>query len=378
VDALKKEYNQFVSLGKDLFDNDGIEWYEVMDNDSSALYNHDQSRSIGLSQTNSFHGAIYFPNDAIIDSSAYSKLLLHHAIHHEDNQHKNKNTPSQIRHRMNTIVTHIERLDQIYAWDDTSNVAITGSEHSTNIDSNMQYSAVVTCYDTITHRAYHIYCRHVIVAIGGLSVPRGCCVEDLYGIIRPCYSYLTHVPMKHSMKCQLVNHTNNDYTDNTNRLNRSPNFFTWNFTHDWCYTDPHHIRVSGEDHYTARKDAQQTMRCQNLIRWTYQQYDTNSLLDDDVLTKDDSVPHQSGVYTETPDCAPVIGSIASDTNTTICYIVGCNAWGQTILSYAATLIPPILGFRPMTETEYDAMKVLSIQRFSYTIVTQVPNSSSSN
>jgi hypothetical protein len=193
--------------------------------------------------------------------------------------------------------------------------------------------------------------------------------------------------MKHPMKCQLVNNTKDDNADcdNLTSSKRSPNFFTWNFTHDWCYTDPYHIRISGEDHYSARKDAYQSKRCQNLIRWTYEQYNT-ALLDEDAdvdvhhdsrntnrdRSMDDvvaAIPQQSGVYTETPDCAPVIGPIATDTNNTICYIVGCNAWGQTILSYAATLIPPILGYRPMTEIEHEAMKVLSIQRFQHASVT---------
>ena len=41
-----------------------------------------------------------------------------------------------------------------------------------------------------------IYCRHVIVAVGGLSVPDGCCLADLHGILHPCYSYLAHVPIQ--------------------------------------------------------------------------------------------------------------------------------------------------------------------------------------
>ena len=401
VAALKKEYHQFVSLGTDLFDHNGIEWYEVMDEDENGsrrniLYNSDRSCSIRMSQSNPFRGAIYFPNDAIIDSSQYSKLLLHDALH------RNDETNDQVDSRMNTIVTHIERLDQLlpYPWGDTST-----TEKSNSTDTNEKnskdpkiYGAIVTCYDSATQQTYRIYCRHVIVAIGGLSVPQGCCAEDLYGIIRPCYSYLAHVPMKHPMKCQFVNDivstTNDENDDTNNRSNsqRSPNFFTWNFTHDWCYTDPHHIRVSGEDHYSARKDAQQSKRCQNLIRWTYEQYNSASANDD--VHNDDSaarngessmendasmtIPQQSGVYTETPDCAPVIGSIASDTDNTICYIVGCNAWGQAILSYAATLVPPILGYRPMTDMERDAMKVLSIQRFPHSIVTPKQTSQPNN
>ena len=365
VDELRKEYNQYISLGTDLFDDNGIEWYEVTNEDevggTSVLYNPDQSRSIVLSEQNPFHGAIYFPNDAIIDSSQYSKQLLNHAV----SLNNSKNTQSHVSSRMNTIVTHIERLSQIHPWNDSST---TDQIDETTTNSRQMYGAIVTCYDTKTQRRHRIYCRHVIVAIGGLSVPRGCCIEDLYGIIRPCYSYLAHVPMKNPMVCQLVNKkatTEDEHASYGNRLvQRSPNFFTWNFTHDWCYTDPYHIRVSGEDHYSARKDPRQPQRCENLIRWTYEQYQRN---DKNGNIEIETIPQQSGIYTETPDCAPVVGSIASDKDNTICYIVGCNAWGQAILSHAATLVPPLLGLRPMTDTEHDAMKVLSIQRFTHSI-----------
>ena len=380
VDDLKKEYNQFVSLGTNLFDNLGIEWYQVsIDGDSTILHNSDHTNSILLSQKNPFHAAIYFPNDAIIDSSQYSKLLVQNAtsVHNNDTER----IQSRVRSRMNTIVTYIERLEEVrpYPCHDTSTAGL-----DMIVDDSKMYSAIVTCYDTTAQRFYRIYCRHVVVAIGGLSVPPGCCVEDLYGILRPCYSYLAHVPMKQPMQCHFMKNDvkamkgKND--DDSSRLQRSPNFFTWNFTHDWCYTDQYHIRVSGEDHYSARKDALQSKRCQSLINWTYEQYNTetgdnsdqNISFDND-LEHDSSptIPQQSGVYTETPDCAPVVGSIASDTNNTICYVVGCNAWGQAILSYAATLVPSILGYRPMTLMEQDAMKVLSIQRFQHSIAVPI-------
>jgi hypothetical protein len=113
-----------------------------------------------------------------------------------------------------------------------------------------------------------------------------------------------------------------------------------------------------------------------LIDWTYQQYSDGG--SSGVITErhegedaectiydEKEVPQQYGVYTETPDCAPLVGFTSSDDS--VCYIVGCNAWGQTILSYSASLIPAILGYRPFTPFEDKAMKLLSIQRFKYSM-----------
>ena len=117
-------------------------------------------------------------------------------------------------------------------------------------------------------------------------------------------------------------------------------------------------------------------RCANLIQWTraqytvdnnvgYSHYDNN---DDD--NNNTEIPQQYGVYSETPDLVPLVGHwnkddmAVNDTTSRICHLVGCNAWGQTILSYCSSLIPGLLGYRDLTESEKDCLRLLTIRRFA--------------
>jgi hypothetical protein len=61
------------------------------------------------------------------------------------------------------------------------------------------------------------------------------------------------------------------------------------------------MRVSGEDHYSALKPPQATQRCRALTQWAARLY---AQYDDDTM----HVQWRYGVYSETPDCAPLIGS----------------------------------------------------------------------
>jgi hypothetical protein len=431
--ALRKEYEQFVSLSKETSVLEGIEWYEKLDAVSTTTTIVDDYEQEGRQQpshssdnpndhnnnvmwssnrqsyiiTNShtFHCGIYFPNDAIIDSSRYAKLLVQHSMpppkrggstgDHDiattttvvdDLNHPPPQQQPPIRVMMNTMVTHVHRLPQ---------------REPTRLDSTQdgRGDTPTTSTTTVRVEGYHvrtqqkviIHCRHVVMATGGLSIPQGCCTHDLLGKLQACYSYLAHVPMSSPMiwKKKHVNDTTmtkaatdceivaDDDDDPQYRSSNSggPNFFTWKFTHDWCYTDRYHIRMSGEDHFSALKEPKYNERCSNLIRWTYQQYNDTAMTNSDKCHEEESrivlrfdektIPQQFGIYTETPDYVPLIGFTPNDD--CICYIVGCNAWGQTILSYAATLVPAILGYRSFTPFEKKAMDLLSIQRFKYTM-----------
>ena len=59
---------------------------------------------------------------------------------------------------------------------------------------------------------------------------------------------------------------------------------------------------------------------------------------------------------------PLVGKTESKSR--ICYMVGCNAWGQASLSAAAELAAPLLGYREMTESEQRTADLFSIRRFS--------------
>jgi hypothetical protein len=164
-------------------------------------------------------------------------------------------------------------------------------------------------------------------------------MRELSGVLNPCYSYLVHVPVEASEKaCEY-----------------SSNFFTWGFTHDWCFTKGK-VRTSGEDHFSAYKDPRSDERCDNLLKWTLEKYGCDK---GDVSLAD--IPNQFGVYSETPDSAPLIGSLDPRSNT-LCYLLGCNALGQTVLSYASSLVPGLLGYAPLSDSERDNMALLSIRR----------------
>ena len=288
---LLEEYKQLQSLGCD-----DIEWY-----DKDRL-----SKVPGCSPV--FDCAIFFPKDAIIDSSSYAKGLLK-AVTEQGNG----------RLCMNTAVTRIYQV------------------HSNDDDDDTEYPTRVQLAS-----GGIIHCRHVVVATGGLHPhPR------LYGVLKPCYSYLVHVPMD---DCAGHDNAVPDFC--------SSNFFTWGFTHDWCWTAGK-VRTSGEDHFSALKDSHTAERCANLIQWTQNIYQCPATNDNN-----DHIPQQDGIYSETPDCVPLIGTV-NDGDSALCYLVGCNAWGQSVLSYCSSLVPGLLGYQELSDSQRSKLELFSIRRFPY-------------
>jgi len=290
-EELRKEFETLQSLGC----CEDIEW---CDRQRLAAVQ-------GLSQCN-FYCGIFFPRDAVIDSSLYAKTLLEYLL----------KTTTNIHFWPNTRVSHVTQ---------------TGDD-----------SVVVQLEDDLRQEK-SLTCQQVIMATGGLfQIPR------LNGLLKPCYSYLVHVP--------LSSHDN----DNCTHCDYSANFFTWKFTHDWCFTEGQ-IRISGEDHFSAYKSPLCEERCANLTKWTLEQY-KNRVSDTEIDDFCKSLPQQYGIYSETPDLAPLIGSLPDQKRIT--YLVGCNAWGQTILSYCSSLVPGLLGYKHLTESQKDALQLVSIRRFS--------------
>jgi glycine/D-amino acid oxidase-like deaminating enzyme len=258
-----------------------IEWFERM-----------QLQDVKGLQSTNFECGIYFPQDAIIDSSRYAKDLLRHVL---------KNGNGSFHFQPNSTVQEIlEDLDGIQ-------VVLSSGER--------------------------IRCNQLVVATGALFQD-----PKLNGLVQPCYSYLVHVPVPSQTNC--------DY---------SSNFFTWGLTHDWCFTN-NKVRISGEDHFSAYKPPHMEQRCARLSKWTLQQYQC-SLDDIDVAI----LPQQYGLYSETPDMLPLVGPLQDRGR--ICYLLGCNAWGQAIFSYVASLVPGILGHADLTEEQKEILDLVSIQRF---------------
>ena len=277
VDELREEFETLQSLGCD-----SIEWC-------------DKERLLGVPGMGpNFECAIYFPNDAVIDSSSYAKGLL---------QVVQDSGAAQVS--MNTRVSQV-------------------------IEQQNKDTGLVELESGV-----RVQCKHVVMATGGLfQIPQLC------GLIKPCYSYLVHVPIE-TVSCET-----------------SSNFFTWGFSHDWCFTNGK-VRCSGEDHFSAHKPPLQEERCSNLSKWTLQQYK-----DDDTNIDFSQVPQQHGVYSETPDLVPLIGHLKSDRSSKVCYLLGCNAWGQAVMSYSSSLVPGLLGYKSLDENQKDNLKLLSIRRFS--------------
>jgi glycine/D-amino acid oxidase-like deaminating enzyme len=166
----------------------------------------------------------------------------------------------------------------------------------------------------------------------------------LNGILKPCYSYLVHVPIDGS------------------QCHNWPNFFTWGFlSHDFCFSNGR-IRVSGEDHFSAFKDPMVRARCAKLAKWTRQQYGCD-LIDGTNILDYNAYPQEYGVYSETPDMVPLVGSLTEDSR--IFYLLGCNAWGQTILSYCSSLVPALLQYADFSPQQNENMKLLTIRRLSH-------------
>ncbi len=181
-----------------------------------------------------------------------------------------------------------------------------------------------------------IHSNQAIIATGGMYLD-----NLLAGILTPRYSYLAALPHRDPGPMGGMQAPN------------SANFFTLGFSHDWCVTD-NFVRISGEDHYSGLKSPRAKQRCGRLAQWGWQKYP--------YLEFGADYPATYGIYSETPDFMPLVGK--PDSTSRICYMVGCNAWGQASLSAAAALAPPLLGYREMSKTEQRTADLFSIRRFS--------------
>jgi hypothetical protein len=256
--------------------------------------------------------------------------------------------------------------------------------------------------DTTSHPAYafvrttsllQIRASFVVLATGGLFVD-----QSLGGILRPCWSYLVGIRDPRPTARQTVSESpeaewkEEPYLSSSSpsphpslplRTPDSLNLFTWGFTHDWCMTNGY-LRLSGADHFSSLKPPRMEERCQELASWAYEKYpyllpeppapdSTPALSTMPSLTappsagsgsSSEEVPYsqQYGVYSETPDSAPLVGTPHSRSK--LCYLLGCNAWGQASLSYAASLVPGILGFEKLTLKQREFLSVLTIRRYA--------------
>lgn len=178
--------------------------------------------------------------------------------------------------------------------------------------------------------------KNVIVATGGFFID-----DNLSGLLTPRYSYLVALPHRASQRVRGM------------ASPESANFFTFGFSHDWCVED-NWLRISGEDHYSALKSPRENERCARLAHWGWENYP--------YLESGAHYPSKYAVYSETADYMPIVGTLTETSR--VCYLVGCNAWGQASLSAAAAMAPALLGYRERTAAEETLARLCSIRRFS--------------
>ncbi|CAE7345339.1 unnamed protein product, partial [Symbiodinium microadriaticum] len=217
--------------------------------------------------------AIFFPQDATIDSAAYSRRLLEAAV----------------------------ETGKVRVFQNAPPVTRTFT-HSRNVPSSTFGQPPTTVYSAITELATgaRIVSDHVVLCTGGLYSDL-----TLSGILKPCWSYLVSVPHPEATQCSGGVLTGSGVGIPYN----SPNFFTWNFTYDWRWVEGK-CRVSGEDGYSALKPPQARQRCEALLEWVSKQWPEVCSAEQMVKVKNEPAqPGQIltgfesayGVYSETPD-----------------------------------------------------------------------------
>lgn len=220
--------------------------------------------------------------------------------------------------------------------------------------------------------------ENAVLATGGLFVD-----PSIGGILRPCWSYLVGIQDPRPSARQTAQAgTESEWVEeifpsdplpsHPLRTPNSINLFTWGFTHDWCMTNGY-LRLSGADHFSSFKPPRMEERCHELATWAYEKYPyllpespastgISSSLSISAPLSDVPYIRQYGVYSETPDSAPLVGTPHRQSR--VCYLLGCNAWGQASLSYAASLVPGILGYASLSFKQREHLSVLTIRRYA--------------
>ena len=179
-----------------------------------------------------FKRGIYFPKEARIDALAFVNELTA-ACH------------NLAKGRL-TVVEHAPAVIGIH------DVVASGSAAPAHVRIELANGGALTA-------------NHCVVATNGMFL-----TPHLAGILRPCWSYFLALPHPRDPARG---------SQDLAALPRPPllgghsskNFFTYDFTHDWCVTEGTY-RISGADHFSALKAPRALRRCQALGEWTYKHY----------------------------------------------------------------------------------------------------------
>jgi len=263
-------------------------------------------------QAANFKAGIWFPDEARINSTAYARALLDAIV-------------------AKGTVTVVENCAPM--------ISVKTISSSNNSNTGASYAEVQLANGRIIHAKY------AIVATGGMHVD-----ENLSGLLTPRYSYLVGLP--HPPSSSHGHTAGRGGRGEGMTAPDSSNFYTFGFSHDWC-VENNFVRISGEDHYSGLKCPRAKERNTNLASWGHNKYP--------YLDSTAPYPESYGIYSETADFLPLVGMTRN--SSAVCYMVGCNAWGQASLSAIAGMAPALLGYRDFRPEELDAAKLCSIQRF---------------
>jgi glycine/D-amino acid oxidase-like deaminating enzyme len=250
-----------------------------------------------------FSCAIFFKNDGVINSAEYARGLL----------------------RWCSETSSLDNQVRVYEGCAPVNSVSTFDNHA------------ITCFCD----GSRICSSYVVMATGGLFTE-----ASLSGILQPSWSYLISVPIPP----QSLSSDNDRHMNHAN----SPNFFTWGYSHDWCMTGGF-FRLSGEDGFSALKPPRASEKISNLVKWTRSKFPH-------LETGIEKMTSSYGVLSSTPDHVPIVGTPSPSSR--VAYVLGCNASGQASLSYGASLMPAILGYKPFTLEQKDLFLLLDIRRFA--------------
>ncbi|KAM3568638.1 hypothetical protein VYU27_009240 [Nannochloropsis oceanica] len=291
-----------------------------------------------------FTRGIFFPQDAVIDSTSYTHALIQAAV----------------------------ATGRALLLEDCP--AVEGVEEEGGREGGREGGVILSfnsLFEEGNTSVVKIRVPRTVIATGGFFLSP----SPLAGILRPCFSYLAAVP---SLPSQPPS-------------GPSPNFFTFGFTHDWCVVASGHVRVSGEDHFSALKPPRRKARSRALVEWVRARYggkeggrkgrirvaDASELRAGGREGEEEEVLGNArhGVYGETPDSLPLVGSDGKRGKEgekkggkgggkgRLVYCLGCNAWGQSSLTYAASLVPGLLGYRELSAEQEEAARLMSVRRF---------------
>jgi hypothetical protein len=198
--------------------------------------------------------------------------------------------------------------------------------------------------------------RHVIAATGGMHFN-----VHLAGMLTPQYSYLVALPHPPRLPLPPAGGRNGGIVrDNDNGNNwggmmespDSPNFFTLGFSHGWCI-ESDFVRISREENFSGLEQAQSTKRCRNFAECGQRKY---PYLDPYV-----PYPWKHGVYSKTANFLLLVGMPSLSGQEF--YMVGCNTWGQALLSAITSWAPALLGYRNFHPDKVNGTWLCSIGRF---------------